>query len=76
MMLNKANVNAQSHLGWTPLHEAVSAKKYFTAEILIAAKANTRLKTLSGKTPLDMAILQESQGLIKLLADNKKILDD
>jgi len=52
------NYTARSN-GWSPLHIAVSSKQPVVIEILIKHNADYLLKDIHGRTPFDIAVLNE-----------------
>jgi Ankyrin repeats (3 copies) len=51
-----ADVNAQDHKGWTPLHYAVLSKSPAAVALLVESGADLQLKNNSGNNPIDIAI--------------------
>jgi N-acyl-D-amino-acid deacylase len=63
-----ADVNAKNKLGTTPLHRA--ATNYEKAKLLIDARADVKVKTGSGRTPLTLAARKAGNSkTVKLLLD-------
>jgi ankyrin repeat protein len=57
LLANKADVNAKSNGGWTPLHEAAMSGHKEVAGLLLANKAEVNAKDNKGETPLHMVLL-------------------
>lgn len=58
--------------GYTPLHDAIWHGNTKTAEILIKAGADLKLKTYEGDTPLDLAKRYNYADIITLIENNLK----
>ncbi|MBP7282075.1 MAG: ankyrin repeat domain-containing protein [Leptospiraceae bacterium] len=52
---NKADVNAQNKQGWTPLHNAFLQVNLELVKYLLNQAADKNIRTLDGKTALDLA---------------------
>ncbi|KAK0631274.1 ankyrin repeat-containing domain protein [Immersiella caudata] len=66
-----ANVNAKGNHGWTALHSAVSTSRFTSNSLgvlivwqLLNHGADCRAVTEAGETPLDIAILTQSQDMV------------
>ena len=63
-----ANVNAIGRDGWTPLGLAVRSGATEAAKVLLEAKASVDMPCgTSGKTPLEIATINNKKGLIEML---------
>ena len=61
------DVNSTDQGGWTPLHQAVWAKRKDIAELLLAAGANVNSKDREGRTPLSYALRNNLNDMADLL---------
>ncbi len=55
LIKHKASLNIINKYGDSPLHIAVSKKKYYITKILLSAGANPNLKNRAGETAVDVA---------------------
>jgi ankyrin repeat protein len=67
LLAHKADVNAKSKGGFTPLHFAASEGHQDVAEVLLAHKADVNTKDDSGWTPLHYATGKGYEGLTGIL---------
>ncbi|KAJ3114449.1 Ankyrin repeat domain-containing protein 42 [Phlyctochytrium bullatum] len=51
-----ADINAKGESDWTPLHEAISNKRFDIANFLVRNGANVTLTSTAGETPRDLGI--------------------
>lgn len=58
----RANVHAQTHDCWTPLHYAATAGDAGAVQVLLAFGASKHAKTTNGSTPKDLANIYTSTG--------------
>jgi len=69
------NVNEKDNeFGCTPLHLGVNSGNFKVVKRLLVKGANTKLKNMEGKNPLDLAIEGEYEGIIELLKGGNGIL--
>ena len=73
LLANKANVNAATRRGWTPLHEAAVKGHKDVVEVLLANGANvhTKLRDNDKQTPLHLAAELGRTAVVQLLLNNK-----
>lgn len=72
----KANVNAKTTLGRTPLHFAVDGNRSNIVRLLLDEKADVNERALSGTTPLHLACRQDSYEMVlTLLGDKEQLVD-
>jgi len=62
-----ANINVQNEWGGTPLYLACQYQHIDSVQQLILSGAKLRIKTSSGRTPFDIAILTENERLLQIL---------
>lgn len=62
LIAKKAEVNAQTNYGWSPLFYAAANNAFSTAQLLLAAGANPDLKDKKGQTALMHAAIQYDGG--------------
>ena len=68
LLANKAEVNAKTNDGLTPLHQAVAQGGYKeVAALLLANKAEVNAKDNNGRTPLAWALHFNHEDLAELL---------
>ncbi len=71
LLVARANPDAKSPYGFTPLHETVrcddSNDRKEILEMLIMRRADVNALTPSGNTPLDIAAVQEKQDFARVL---------
>ena len=65
-----ANVDAQDLDGDTPLHDAARFGHVNCVEALLAGGASVSIKNLDGKTPVELAMDNEKDGVVTLLGLN------
>jgi len=64
---NGANINCQGDMGFTALHDAVSARHELIADYLLTHGANPLIRNEFGDTPLEMAIKGGQVQMAKLI---------
>ena len=72
-MAYKADVNARSFDGATPLSDAASRGFKDVVEVLLANKAEVNVKDTLEFTPLHLAVLSGKKDVVKLLLGTKRI---
>ncbi|HPS59152.1 MAG TPA: ankyrin repeat domain-containing protein [Spirochaetota bacterium] len=73
LLQNGADVNAVTHLGVTPLMNAVEADNTAAVKILLQHGADPRIRNIKGETALDLAVNGGKNGeIITLLKSWKK----
>lgn len=68
-----SSLNHQNVVGNTALHRAARAGHFDVCFMLLAAGARADIQNHSGKTPLNYAYRQGSQGLVRLLENPCKV---
>jgi ankyrin repeat protein len=77
LVANKADINAKSNSGDTPLHMAARNGSKDAVDLLLGANANLNAKNNAGQTPLDLATLgnhEDIKELLQLRMGDKKTL--
>jgi len=68
----KLDINARDFNGDTPLHDAVKYHNTHVVEILLAGKADVKVKNKEGKDPLALAVEFKHEKVVKLLQGSLK----
>jgi ankyrin repeat protein len=71
LLANKAEVNARSNDGTTPLHWAAAHGPKGLVELLLANKAEVNARSNDGTTPLHWAAAHDQTDLVEFLLANK-----
>lgn len=73
LLQNGADANAVTHMGATPLMNAVEADNTAAVKILLSHGADPRIRNIKGKTALDLAVSGgKNSGIITLLKSWKR----
>ena len=65
-----ADINAQSHRGWAPLHEASSRAALEVVRLLLEHGADIEVKDNEGQTALQIAVRERHDKVVELLREH------